>query len=130
MVDFNNEATVGTPAVDIERISILRRRYDFIEAWEDYKKQSYQGVSAGLNVVRARLFSLFLELQAMIKRRKSNDYNKIVETIKNKSSTETDILDIFVLINEELDAIKLTKIDTQRVYDSSNVEEENEIKGF
>lgn len=53
-MDFNNETTVGIPAADVERISILQRRYDMIEALEDYKKKRLNGVGVTLSIVRAR----------------------------------------------------------------------------
>ena len=44
MVDFNNDITVGIPAADIERVSILQRRYDFIEAFEVFNIQEASNI--------------------------------------------------------------------------------------
>jgi len=130
MVDFNNEATIGTPAIDIVRVSILQRRYDLFEAFEDYKKKRFSGSGVTLSVVRARLISFFCDLQAMLKRRlKEEDYEEIVTTIFN-SNKEEEILNIILRLNEELDTIRLTRVDTQRVYDRTIVEKENKEKGF
>jgi len=41
MVDFNSDVMVGMPAIDIERVSILQRRYEFIDAFEFYKKKGW-----------------------------------------------------------------------------------------
>lgn len=129
-MDFNNETTVGIPAADVERISILQRRYDMIEALEDYKKKRLNGVGVTLSIVRARLFSLFVEIQALLKRRLSEiEYNNILNSCLNDTKEDELIKTIF-LLNEQLDEIKLTRIDTSRVYDSLNVEEENKEKGF
>lgn len=130
MVDFNNEATVGTPAVDVERISILQRRYDLIEAIEHYRKMRLNGAAMGISVVSCRLFSLFLELQACLARHLTpKEYDKLLDVCLN-SSKEEEILTAVYKINSVLDQIKLTRIDTQRVYDSTDTEAENKIKGF
>jgi hypothetical protein len=133
MVDFNNEATVGVPAVDIERITILQRRYDFLEALEDYKKKKSLGVNISLNIVRARLGSLFFEIQATLKRRLLKD-TALYDDIKNKclstKTTEDNIQDIFFIINQELDNIKLTRVDNKNQYDFSLTEEDNKNAGL
>jgi len=130
MVDFNNEATVGTPAVDINRVTILQRRYDYQEAQEDYRKKRLAGSGVTLCIVRARLFTLFNELQPMFKRTLTTEiYNKLLDTCENATKW-ADIRDAFYFINEELDRIKLIRLDTQQVYDSTDTEAENEIKGF
>lgn len=130
MVDFNNDATVGTPAVDVERISILQRRYDLIEAIEYYRKKRLDGAAFPISVVRSRLFSLFLEVQACLKRRlKPEDYNNLF-SICYDSKEELELLDAVYKINEVLDELRLTRIDTQKVYDSTDTEAENKIKGF
>jgi hypothetical protein len=126
MVDFNNEATIGTPAIDIQRISILQRRYDFLEALEDYRKKKALGANIPLNVVRARLSTLFLEIQATLKRRlKAEKYDDIKEKCLNNKADEKAIQDIFFIINEELDLIKLTRVDNKNPYDFSITEEDN-----
>lgn len=131
MVDFDNETTIGTPAADVQRISILQRRYDLIEAFEMYKKATYQNANTGSAIVRARLLSLFLELQATLKRRWDNKkYEKIKNLIFEKKVEEEKLIEIIFEINEELDKIQLTKIDTKKVYDSGKVEEENRMKGY
>jgi len=132
MVDFNNEATIGTPAADVEKISILQRRYDLIEAFEQYKKGRLANVGTSLSITRARLISLFLELQATLERRLTKDkkYQELKDLIFANSLTEEEILSAIYIINRELDKINLTKIDNQRVYDSTSVETENKEKGY
>jgi len=131
MVNFNNDATIGTPAVDIERISILQRRYELIETFEEYKKKTYKGSIIPIFVVRARLLSLFIEIQATLKRRlKAEDYKKIRDVSLSSESSEEEIYLVMEKINEELDIMRLIRIDTQKVYDSTNVEAENKEKGY
>lgn len=130
MVDFNNEKTIGTPAVDVERISILQRRYDLFEAFEDYKKKNFQGAGYSLAIVRARLISFFLEIQAILKRRLSEENYNRIKTVCFDCKEEEKIIETIYLINDELDIMRLTRIDVQKVYDSSDVEEENKAKGY
>ena len=130
MVNFNNDTTIGASAVDIQRVSILQRRYDFIEAFEDYKKKKLLGVNVNLNIIRARLGSLFYELQATIKRRlKEEEYKRLKNICLNKPS-EDDIEKAFFEINEELDKMKLIRIDSKKVYDFSIAEEDNKQAGL
>jgi len=130
MVDFNNENTVGMPAVDIERVSLLQRRYDFIEAYEHYKKQKIGGVNAQLNVMQARLISFFLQMHGMLQRRKKE--NSFAELQKKffAADNENEILRLFYLLSKELDGINLTKIVSKKDYDRSIAEEENREAGL
>jgi len=131
MVDFNNESTIGTPATDVEKISILQRRYDLLEAYEHYRKGRMQGVNINLSVVRARLTSLFLEVQATLKRRfKKDEYEEIKSLVFADNLEEEDFKKALFIINEELDNLRLTRVDNQKVYNSFKVEEENKIKGY
>lgn len=130
MVDFNNDTTIGTPASDVEKISILQRRYDFIEAWEDYKKKKYRGIASPTDVIKVRLMSLFLEIQAMLKRRqKAEDYKDLYDKCMGGKDDKA-ILEAFITINEFIDVLRLTRIDTQKIYDSLDVEAENMEKGY
>jgi len=127
VVDFNNETTVGTPAVDVVRILILQRRADLFEAVEKYNKQSYQGQQADLSIVRARLKSLFLEIQAALKRRLKPDvYKELMQKIEQDD--EEKIMEAIYFLNEHLDNMRLTRIDTKTQYDSTRVEIENKAK--
>jgi len=130
MVNFNSEATVGVPAEDVEKISILQRRYDFIEAVESYNKQVFRKIQPDSSVVRARLMSLFLEVYAMLKRRLEQEVFSNVEKICTTGEEFNEVMSAFLIINNELDVVRLIKIDTRVVYNERNVEEENKIKGF
>jgi len=129
VVDFNNETTIGTPAANIVKILLLQRRSDLIEAWELYKKKHYQNVDADISLVRARLFSWFLEFQAALQRRLSDkDYEALCGQIKSNEPEEIEAA-IYAL-NEQMDVIRLTRIDTKTAYDKTNVEIENREKGL
>lgn len=132
MVNFNSEATIGVPASDIMRVLILERTEYFIDAWEDYQKMKMQNVNQGNNIVRSRLISLFLRLQATLKRRwtKTDGKFKDLEKAVMHSKNDKEILKAFCMINEELDKIKITKIDHKRDIDQSRVEEDNKEFGL
>jgi len=130
MVDFNNETTVGVPAVDIERVSILQRRHDLLEAYEDYKKKRFNQCNVNISIVRVRLISLFLQIQPLLKRKmKEPDYKKMYNDVFN-STDEPVLLDIYQSINELLDTLRLTRIDTSEVYDRTRWVKVNKAKGL
>lgn len=126
MVDFNADATVSSSAIDILRILILQRRNDVIDAIETYRKLEEHS-SPDTTIVRSRLFSLFLEIQAMIKR-KHKEYDQIKESCDSKDFEE--LLKTFLELNEFLDMNRLTRIDTKNVYDSTRTSSEDKEKGL
>ncbi len=129
IVDFDNEATIGTPAVDIVRVLILQRRADVFEALEQYNKDNYANIQTDISVIKARLYSLFLELQGGLKRRlKAKDYNDLVKQLDSKEPK--DVLKVILMLNEYLDSLNLTKIDTKKKYDKTRVEKEHKVKGL
>lgn len=126
MVDFNSEATVSAAAIDILRILILQRRNDVIDSIEGYRKLEAHSEPEA-SVIRARLYSLFLEIQPMIKR-KHDDYDDI---LKGCLSKEFNILtETFLLINEFLDKNRLIRIDMKEIYDSTRTSSEDKEKGL
>ena len=129
MVDFNNEATIGTPSTEVVKILILQRRYDLMESLEKHNRLQNQNQDSDTSTLRARLFTLFMEIQAGLKRRlPTKEYTELLDWMN--SEEETDIMQAVYKINEELDKINLTKIDTKKVYDSTRVEKENRMKGL
>jgi hypothetical protein len=129
MVDFNNEATVTIPSLELVKILILQRRNDCFNAYEDFTKKLHQGLEVDLSITRARLFSWFLELQASLKRKlPPTEYAALIGKVN--SNDKESIHDAILLMNEYCDNINLTKIDMRKIIDSSNVETENELKGL
>ena len=129
MVDFNNDTIVGVPAQDIERVLILQARNDFLTAHEHYKKEQAQANYSDVTLIAIRLQTLFLELQALLKRRlKPEDYEEMFNSVFNKKAVYDEILNSYLIINEILDKINLTKIDNKKVYDRTRVELENKEK--
>ena len=129
MVDFNNDTIVGIPAQDIERVLILQARNDFLIAHEHFKKEKAQSNYNDITLIAVRLQTLFLELQALLKRRlKPEEYEAMYSSIFNTKASYEDIIKYYLVINELLDSINLTKIDNKKVYDRTRVEIENKEK--
>lgn len=144
MVDFNNEATIGTPAVDVQRITLLQRRYDLFEALEDHKKKADSGINLPFTIVKARLLTFFLELDPMLRRHWHSDKNSTEESKKKyaliksiclgrneEDIDEEQIINVLLTLNRFLDdPLRITRLDTKQVYDPRDMEGENEIKGY
>ena len=128
MVDFNNEMTVSTPATDIVKVLILQRRNDVFDAYELWQKQEESGISGnGRSLVFARIKTLFLELQPMLKRKKNKEeYEQLTKDISDKNKIEDNIY----VLNEFVDELKITKIDSRKIYDSSRAELQNAEKNL
>lgn len=129
MVDFNNEVTVSTPASDVVRILVLQRRSDLFEALERYNKMDFQGIAQDNSVVKARLITLFLELQGGLKRRLKPE---IYEDLKNNifDNDKDKIIKAVYYLNEYLDEIRLTRLDNRPNVDSIKWEEVNKAYGY
>lgn len=129
MVDFNNDATVAVPAIDVKRILTLQDRHYFKEAFGAYKKEVYKGLEVDTAVLRARLYELFLEIRSGIKRHINN--SEIFDKLSKQVLSE-DIKDIeaaFFTIDDWLDEIGLTKLDTRQKL-GGNIAERNKAQGW
>jgi len=132
MVDFNNETTATVTATALVKILILQRRHDFLEAQEYYYKNLSDDVenNVGLDMVLARLRTLFLELQPMLMRQWEGD--SVIKFREVFSKREKDdpltieiVLNHFIQLNGMLDAVGLLKIDNKKAYDTTSWEESN-----
>ena len=130
MVDFNNETTVGIPASDIVRVLILQARTYLFDAIEDYYKNDKQGIDIGLHVIQARLLSLFILMQAELKRKMEPEP---YQALYDKAKLDLDfwgMLDTALFLNEWLDGNQLIRIDMKERYDPRRVEKENKAKSL
>ena len=135
MVNYNNDVTIATPSTDINRIQILERRAYVIEALEQYYQFKYSGAGGNDRIFKSRLASLFWELQETLKRKFPKNGEKIsYEEMKailfpeKGSPPFNKIVEVWENINLMLGEINLTKIDTKKEYDSTNIEEENRVQ--
>lgn len=129
MVDFNNDTTVTTPSGDVIKILRLERRYNLLEALENYylQKELGQAYQHELAIVKSRLKTLKVEIEGEISRKWKGQALREFETLLD-SSKEVDILAAWDKINLLLDDIGLTRMDTRHRYDSTRVETENRAK--
>lgn len=128
MVDFNSEATIARSKAEIEGFSILEKRAFVIDAIEDYEKKAAGGVNANCQYVRARIVALFWQVKAMLKRKQPKLHDELWRSVKSKKYDELEMA--FDKLSDYLDTLKLTQIDTGKVYDSSSVEAENRAKNL
>lgn len=129
MVDFNNEATIGVPATDIVKVLILQRRYDVFESLEAYNKLKWKGVECDMAGVKARMNTLYLEVQCLLERRLPPDELERLKVLMD-STNERDIKEALSIVNRQLDKVQLTRIDTRRIIDTTRVSLEDEDKGL
>lgn len=128
MVDFNNEGTVAIPAVDVMRILILQHREYFIDAIEAYMQELGKNVNVETNVIRARIISLYLSVNKLLKRKLDKKlYDEV--SYKKSSYKYEDILEAFIIIDDLLDDIGLTKIDN-KISLGGNIRERNKAQGW
>ena len=129
MVDFNNEATVGTPSANVVKILILQARANALESLEYYNKQMSEGVQHSQGTLKARLGSWLLEHSPYIKRSHKDltEFERVEGLIffNQKDLEDIEIKFIVNFLNEICDNIKLTRIDLKRAYDRSIIEEDN-----
>lgn len=126
MVDFNNETTVTRPPAEIVKVLILEHRENLIEAFEFYHKKDGSGVQMDTTAIHSRLFSLFLEIEAAVKRRDPELHKRIVKLISSRKYP--DLEEAFFLLNELFDKMKLTLIDGS-VPLGGNIIERNKAHG-
>jgi len=66
MVNFNSEGTVTTPPSDVLKILILEKRESALEAINLFQVEAFNGRNPRQNYIRASLYALWCELQAML----------------------------------------------------------------
>lgn len=136
MVDYNNNNTIATPAIDINRIQILERRAYVIQALKDYYRYRSSGASSNTINVRCNLVALFYELQETIRRKykdcKELSYQEMYDILfpKKGQSNFEDVIKVWHKINFMLGEMNLTKVDTRKEYDTTDVEEENRVQSL
>lgn len=132
MVDFNNSETIGTPALDIVRVLVLERRFNVMEALEEYKKVKLLGVdelSKEIASVQSRLMSFYLEIQeATVRHLTEEEEKSVIEALDSKNFAE--LFEAFKILNTLLDKLTITKLDTrQALPPMSRPELRNQAKG-
>ena len=129
MVDFNDSMTVAVPAYDIVKILILQSRDNFIQALEAYRRTKYKGIQASSHEIRSRAQSLYEEVRSAMRNSMTpEEFKRLTEQIN--SSEVDDIEEAWHTIDEWLYEKKLIQFDTKIKYDSTRVEQENDMKSI
>jgi len=139
MIDNNNNnnkfQTTATPPADLLKIMILQRREDALQAIESFYQLSFTGATPPNHIVRSRIISLYIDLEPCLRRSMPDDKTGINSELNKISSrvfgedVEKCILG-FRDLNNLLDQLNITRVDTRKKIDTSRVENENEAKGL
>ena len=137
MVNFNNETTVSSPAANIVKLLVIEARYNSFLALEEYNSKISSSVNYNQGRLRARLSKWFLEHQAYLDRTftKVEDIKEITDVKRdlffNKKDLEySRILEIIIFLNNIMDRLRITKLDTKTQYDTTNIEEDNKANEY
>jgi hypothetical protein len=126
---MENTKTIATPPTDLLKILILQRRDAALESLEGFYKMEIAGAGAPSHIAQARIRTLFLDLEPSIRRNfKREEFNIIQKQVFNGNIKE--VIEAFRKMNDYLDKINITLVDTKIRIDSTNAEEENSAKGL
>jgi len=143
MVDFNSEGTVTTPPSDVLKILILEKRESALEAINLFQVKVFNGRNPRQNYIRASLYALWCELQAMLYNSVATKEKVLIkgakEVLTNKKLKEVldcieqdskDWKKALEFINAYLYGKGLIKVDSRQHYDKSRVSAINRQKGL
>jgi len=121
--------SVAIPPLDILKIQILNRRDGVLTAIEQHEERALRtgDVETGSHRVRGKIRGFYFALEPAIKRWLKKDEYDIMKEKMVESYTEA--LIAFRKINELLDSKHITRIDMEKSYDQTSIEEENSMKG-
>lgn len=127
MVDFNNETTITKSSEEIMRFVVVEEHVNVNEMLKFYREKKSEGINHSTSKLQGRIFGLFNLLQPMIKRRFSKEqYEELQKMIA--SQKYDDLYKAYTIINELLDSIGLTRMDTKTPL-GGNIIERNRAHG-
>jgi hypothetical protein len=112
---------------------IIERWYNWQLADQDYSKDRLSKNIFDSTTSRIRLRNLFITIQAMLKRRlDTKQYDTIYNILMDLSRKVTyeELLKAYFIINDELDAMDLTRVDTKEKINRADIEEANRSMGY
>lgn len=124
------QQTVGVPPLERLKNDLLQRRANVLTAISEYvRRETYSGnQSPPTHQIQAALRILFIDLKPAL-RRWIDDDKKFQALGDSIDSDDFDnLVDAFAVINEWLDVKKIIRFDLEKAYDSTDIEEENEVK--
>ena len=124
-----NRSPPGTQVVrnakELEKIQILERRKFAIDCIEFYYKQLANGTQPSDAALKASIKAFFIMVAPSIQVEKNDKYTDIRKIIDNERTTPEQYIDLFYDLNSWC-YLKGFRWDDMKIYDSQNVEEENE----
>jgi len=136
MVNFESDATLGTNRSHILDLIVLGRRDEWLNTYQKYSialLDNKSGSNELFNVLKSILLTMSIELKETMLRKWTNDekpdYNEFLTKIR-KANNDQEIISCFDALNQLLDGLNMTKIDTKRYFDTTSVETENQEKGL
>ena len=133
MVDFNSDNMLGTNRSHILDLIILGRRDEWLNTYQKYQVSLLDNKSGSqelFNLLKGILLTLAFELKETIIRHHDRAfYDGLVSRVRN-SVSDVDIVDAFDSLNALLDVLNMTRVDTRKKIDTTNIELENEVKGI
>lgn len=126
MVDFNNETIVSKPPAEIVKLLIIEHRENVLMAFENYHLKEGKGIINDTSTIRARIITLFFEVEASLKRRDEALHTEMGELVISRNYEA--LLRAFVLLNKEFDRMGLTIVDNAKKL-GGNIIERNKAHG-
>lgn len=133
MVDFKNENVVGRSPKDLNQIIRLEKRWNTLQALEEYHRDLLLHGNGDINElhVRTRLLNLAYDIRGELKRSFKEPTKEWTDMKKNILTGSMDQVEIVILqILDVLDDIGLTRIDTGLKINYQDMEEENAHHGL
>ncbi len=125
MVNFSKPEHLTQPVGNIAKILILEKKDNVVLAYEELLAKEWAGKDSKTlkAYLSSRLYILYKEVEAMLKRHKKNDceeWELIQKLFRNKGGVSMENIDrIITFLFEFLDFIKLTRIDTKAGIDTT-----------
>jgi hypothetical protein len=131
MVDFKTDGTMTTPSWEIIKLLALEKRENLMLAIEFYFKHKYEEHESeqDINIVRARLWVLYYELEAWLKRTFQEEA-LLLYRARIDSNKVDEVFEVVSWLNKFMDDKKLTRIDNIKSIDRTRVELENESDDY
>lgn len=128
-MNFDNETVVTRPIPQLISILIIQRRSYAVEGMGAFKKLESAGNDPSISVVRGRVYELFLEVEAGMKDKLTPEGYEALKAAVDSYDYAT-LEQAFKIIDAYLYDIRLTKIDTKNVIDTTDWEAENKEHGL
>lgn len=133
-MDYEKDGMLTANKAHILTLVVLEKRDNFLNAKEEWLKQELLGYSSKAKLkaaMQSRYSSLFYELRETLKRHVKQEYDSLQDLADStRLAKASEIIDAYKVISVTLDQLQLTKIDTRKQYDTTDVEAENEEKGL